>query len=85
MNKYHVALSFAGEDRKYVEEVANHLQAAGVDVFYDLFEEEDLWGKNLYEHLTSVYRDQAQFTVMFISEFYTKKLWGTLAKKKYTS
>jgi len=81
MKKYHVALSFAGEDRKYVEEVANHLQAASVDVFYDLFEEEDLWGKNLYEHLTSVYRDQAQFTVMFISEFYTKKLWGTLERK----
>ena len=79
--KYHIALSFAGEDRKYVEEVANHLQAAGVDVFYDLFEEEDLWGKDLYEHLTSVYRDQALFTVMFISEFYVKKLWGTHERK----
>ena len=73
MKKYHIALSFAGEDRKYVEEVANYLQAAGVDVFYDLFEEEDLWGKDLYEHLTSIYRDQAMFTVMFVSEFYVKK------------
>ncbi len=69
MIKYHIALSFAGEDRDYVEEVANHLQAASVNVFYDLFEEEDLWGKNLYEHLTTVYRDQALFTVMFVSEF----------------
>lgn len=81
MKKYHIALSFAGEDRKYVEEVANHLQAAGVDVFYDLFEEEDLWGKDLYEHLTSIYRDQAMFTVMFVSEFYVKKLWGTHERK----
>lgn len=81
MNKYHIALSFAGEDRKYVEEVANHLQAAGVDVFYDLFEEEDLWGKDLYEHLTSIYRDQAMFTVMFVSEFYVKRLWGTHERK----
>jgi len=81
MKKYHIALSFAGEDRRYVEEVANHLQAAGVDVFYDMFEEEELWGKDLYEHLTSVYRDQAQFTVMFVSEFYVKKLWGTLERK----
>ena len=63
MPKYHVALSFAGENRDYVEEVANYLRSASVDVFYDLFEEEDLWGKDLYEHLTSVYRDQAMFTV----------------------
>lgn len=81
MNKYHIALSFAGEDREYVEEVANHLRASGVDVFYDLFEEEDLWGKNLYEHLTSVYRDQALFTVMFVSQFYVEKLWGNLERK----
>ena len=41
--KYHVALSFAGEDRAYVNEVANALQAEGVDVFYDKFEEDELW------------------------------------------
>ena len=81
MKKYHVALSFAGEDRKYVEEVANNLRAAGVDVFYDFFEEEDLWGKDLYAHLTSVYRDQAMYTVMFVSEFYVNKLWGTHERK----
>ena len=81
MSKYHIALSFAGEDREYVEEVAIYLRDSGVDVFYDLFEEENLWGKNLYEHLTSIYRDQALFTVMFVSEFYVKKLWGNLERK----
>ncbi|CDG96329.1 conserved hypothetical protein [Xenorhabdus bovienii str. puntauvense] len=81
MKKYHIALSFAGEDRAYVESVANHLQASGVDVFYDFFEEEDLWGKNLYEHLTKVYRDQALFTILFVSEFYVKKSWGDLERK----
>jgi hypothetical protein len=81
VSKYHIALSFAGEDRAYVEDVANHLRSASVDVFYDLFEEEDLWGKDLYEHLTSVYRDQAMFTVMFVSEHYVNKLWGTHERK----
>lgn len=81
MPKYHIALSFAGENREYVEEVANHLRSANVDVFYDMFEEEDLWGKDLYEHLTSIYRDQAMFTVMFVSEHYVTKLWGTLERK----
>lgn len=79
--KYHVALSFSGEDRDYVESVATLLRAAGVNVFYDFFEEEDLWGKDLYEHLSSVYKDQAMFTVMFVSESYKNKLWGTHERK----
>jgi len=37
--KYHVALSFAGEDRAYVEKVATCLKAEGVSVYYDRFEE----------------------------------------------
>ena len=81
MKKYHIALSFAGNDRDYVEEVAVHLRNAGVKVFYDRFEEEELWGKDLYEHLISVYRDQAMYTVMFVSDHYVKKLWGTHERK----
>jgi hypothetical protein len=34
---YHVALSFAGEDRGYVERVADQLVSDGVSVFYDKF------------------------------------------------
>ncbi|MHB1630880.1 MAG: hypothetical protein ACYCQL_01500 [Acidithiobacillus sp.] len=49
--KYHIALSFAGED-DYVEEVATYLKATGVKVFYDKFEAADLWGKDLYALLT---------------------------------
>jgi hypothetical protein len=73
--EYDVALSFAGEDRPYVEEVATALKAAGVKVFYDRFEEVALWGENLYDHLSEVYGKQARYTVMFISEHYAKKVW----------
>jgi len=45
--KYDIALSFAGEDREYVEQVAILLKRFGVKVFYDKFEESNLWGKNL--------------------------------------
>lgn len=72
---YDVALSFAGEDRTYVEEVARALTAAGVKVFYDKLEEADLWGKNLYTHLSDIYRKRARFTVMFISRSYAEKRW----------
>lgn len=44
-------------------------------MFYDLFEEVDLWGKDLYSHLTEIYQKRARFTVMFISAAYGHKLW----------
>lgn len=72
---YEVALSFAGEDRPYVEEVARHLRAAGINVFYDKFETVNLWGKNLYTHLSEVYSKRSRYTVVFLSENYRKKLW----------
>jgi hypothetical protein len=68
-------LSFAGEDRPYVDRVASALRAAGIAVFYDAYEEASLWGKNLYDHLRRVYTDEAQFTVMFVSRAYAEKLW----------
>lgn len=78
---YDIALSFAGEDRPYVDQVANLLQKRGVKVFYDLFEEADLWGKDLYVHLSEVYHKSAQFTVMFISKAYADKLWTNHERK----
>jgi len=73
--EYDVALSFAGENRAYVEEVANSLKVKNVKVFYDLFEEANLWGKNLYEYLSEIYQNKARYTVLFVSSFYNKKLW----------
>jgi len=77
MNKreFQIALSFAGEDRKYVDEVANLLKSSGIDVFYDLFEEANLWGKNLYDYLIDIYQNKALYTIMFISKNYALKLW----------
>jgi len=74
--RYDIALSFAGEDRDYVEQVAEYLRANKVAVFYDRFEEIDLWGKDLAEHLDWVYRTGAQFCVMFISKYYVEKMWA---------
>jgi hypothetical protein len=73
--KYDVCLSFAGEDRPYVDEVARHLTELGVSRFYDTDEQADLWGKNLVEHLDQIYRHDSRFCVMFISEAYARKMW----------
>ncbi len=79
--KYHVGLSFAGEDRDYVEAVAAKLQQAGVRVFYDRFEETRLWGKNLYEYLSDIYRTRAFYTVIFVSAAYRDKLWTNVERR----
>ena len=50
--KYDIALSYAGEDRTYVEKVAENLKNKNINVFYDRYESAFLWGKNLYDHLT---------------------------------
>jgi hypothetical protein len=73
---FDVALSFAGEDRKYVEEVATTLKEMGFRVFYDKYETVSLWGKDLYLHLREIYFKRARYTVIFISKHYRKKLWA---------
>ena len=73
--EFEIALSFAGEDRVYVDQVANLLRDSGVNVFYDLFEEASLWGKNLYDYLSDIYQNKAFYTIMFISEHYARKVW----------
>jgi len=51
------------------------LSRDGVRVFYDANEKAALWGKDLYQHLQAVYRDKAQFCIVFVSAAYGRKLW----------
>jgi len=75
VREYEIALSFANEERDYVKQVADLLIQSGVKVFYDAFEEEKLWGKDLYTYLTEIYKEKALYTIMFISSNYAQKLW----------
>lgn len=72
---YDVALSYAGEDRGYVDLVATQLRNMGIRLFYAEFERADLWGKDLYVYLDDVYRKLARYCVMFLSENYAGKEW----------
>jgi hypothetical protein len=77
VEKYDAALSFAGEDREYVEAVAQGLKDAGISVFYDRFEAAGLWGKNLVDHLADIYKNRSRYVVMFVSKHYVAKPWAT--------
>lgn len=72
---YDVAISFAGEDRTVAATIAEILRKRGIRVFYDDFEKADLWGKNLYDHLTLVYRDSSRYCLMLLSKSYSEKVW----------
>jgi len=74
---YEVALSFAGEQRSYVEGVARALLAERVPLFFDEYEEATLWGENLHERLEDVYGKAARFVVLFVSEDYARNMWPT--------
>jgi hypothetical protein len=73
--EYDVCLSFAGEDRPYVNRVAECLISKGVRVFYDEYKQVELWGKDLYSHFDYVYRHAARYCVVFVSRHYASKLW----------
>ena len=79
--KFDVAISFAGEDRELAEKIATILKKKQVSVFYDSFEKADLWGKNLYDYLSSVYGEKSKYCVMLLSEHYEKKLWTNFERK----
>lgn len=78
--EYDVAFSFAGEDRKYVEEVALLLQKKGVKIFYDEFYKTNLWGKNLQDFFYDLYKNKAQYVVIFISKHYLKE-WSNIERQ----
>jgi hypothetical protein len=73
--KYDIAISFAGEDRAVVEEFVNALAAHDISVFYYPWEQAQLWGQDLYQHLNMIYQQAAQYCVIFISEHYARKAW----------
>lgn len=79
--EYDVAISFAGEDRKVAEEIAVALKNKGVKVFYDDFEQDKLWGRNLIEYFQDIFEEKAKYCIMLLSENYEKKSWTNLERR----
>jgi TIR domain len=73
--RWDVALSFAGAQRDYVEQVARALKEQGVRCFYDADEQIELWGRYLAEELPAIYGEQAAAVVVFVSAEYAARDW----------
>ncbi|WAT80761.1 toll/interleukin-1 receptor domain-containing protein [Bacillus safensis] len=79
--KYDIALSFAGEDRKIAEDIAELLTNLGKRVFYDNFEKSNLWGKDLYAYLSEIYGERAKYCLMIVSKSYAKEHWPNFERQ----
>jgi hypothetical protein len=79
--QYEVALSYAGEDSIFADQLAIALKRRSVKVFFDKHEKSTLWGKNLYDYLSDLYQNKARYCVMFLSKHYAAKLWTTHERK----
>lgn len=78
--RFRVALSFSGQDRLYVEQVAHTLgDALSRDrIFYDRWHQAELARSNLDTYLLNIYRRECDLVVVFLSSAYAEAEWGGL-------
>lgn len=74
---FKIALSFPGEQRSYVEDVARYLQAelGENSVFYDRDYQAHLAHPNADIILQNIYRRQSEIVAVFLCEQYAEKEW----------
>lgn len=78
---FDVAVTFAGEDRSFVEEVVSLVKADGFTVFYDEDAKADMWGADLPEYFADIYERRSRFAMMFVSAHYAAKPWTRLERR----
>ena len=79
--RWDVALSFAGQQRDYVGQVAEALKARGVRCFYDADKQVRLWGTHLAEELPRIYARESAAVIVFISADYAAGDWTRLERR----
>jgi hypothetical protein len=75
--RFRIALSFPGEWRPFVSQVAAHLaKAIGREhVFYDKYYEAELARPDLDTYLQSIYHDSSELVAVFLCKEYQNKKW----------
>lgn len=73
--RFDIALSFPGEKRPYVLQVATALRGVKVSVFYDEYFTAELARPDLDVYLEQIYHDDSDLLVVFLCEYYEKKEW----------
>jgi hypothetical protein len=79
-HKWDVAISYAGEDAAIVDPIVRRLRLEGLRVFYANWDDIRgyLWGKDLVTELPRIYREEAAYCIVFVSEAYARSVWTRL-------
>ena len=80
-DRYDVALSYASEQRIYVEAVYFHITSKGLSAYYDQVHQSELWGTNLREYLRQIFYFRSKWCIMFISNEYVAKMWPNFERE----
>jgi TIR domain len=83
--KYDLAISFAGEQRGLADTFARRLDASGYSIFYDEFQQAELWGRDLSIALNNVYSKEARYCLILLSDDYVQKPWTNLERQSAIS
>ena len=75
--EFDIGLSFASEQREYVERVAEELNYRGIRVYYDAYDRANLWGRDLGEYFREVFQNRCRYCIVFASKEYATKMWPT--------
>jgi hypothetical protein len=75
--RFRTALSFPGERRPFVEQIASHLadQVGRERVLYDKYYEAELARVDLDTYLQRLYHDESELIVVFLCADYERKEW----------
>src|SRR5690606_760968 len=81
--EYDIALSFAGENRDLAEIIFNKLSEREVSVFYDKNEQHRILAENVEEYLAPIYKTEAEYVVILLSNNYPKKIWTKFESEQF--
>jgi len=82
-SNYDFALSFAGADRDIAECIFNKLEHEELEVFYDKNEQYRILANNVEEYLAPIYKTEAQFVIVLLSNEYPKKVWTKFESEQF--
>lgn len=81
--EYDVALTFAGEDRTYVEKLKECLERLDYSVFYDFDQQHYILGQDVEEYLSPIYSEKCRYVVAVVGEKYGSKQWTRFEYQNY--
>jgi len=77
--KYNIAFSFEGKDRNKITTIKNQLEKQhNVKIFLDQHESGDLQSSNPLDRLYEIFKNDAEYVVVFLSKTYKNKISKTI-------